>query len=141
MRNNYLNTVSGAQVTQKTRNDRIKSASTHTPTQANVRRRLNTANIKQDDSAPLTEKSNKTLGLKTEQTSTGFKGRQKDSLGITLNNLQEGEVFDNEIERIISIVSNVEKQFGGKSVNKDFMNALHIATQQRQLKQEQEQVT
>jgi|688.fasta_scaffold116973_3 hypothetical protein len=32
--------------------------------------------------------------------------------GITFNNLTEGEKFDTEINRIVSIINNVEREFG-----------------------------
>lgn len=37
--------------------------------------------------------------------------------GITFNNLTEGEKFDTEINRIVSIINNVEREFGQKNVN------------------------
>lgn len=132
--NNHLNTISGLKNQSEnhskvqSRNDRIKSATT---TVNHVKRRViqsSTRGDRPDDIINATISGPNVLSNPKQST---MKRNNTNSLGITLNNLQEGEVFDNEIDRIMSIVSNVEKQFGGKSVNKDFMNALHIATQQR----------
>jgi len=48
------------------------------------------------------------------------KNKQNILQSISLNSLQEGEIFDLEINRIMSIVSNVEREFGQKKVNKEF---------------------
>lgn len=39
---------------------------------------------------------------------------------ITFQSLQEGDIFDKDINRIMSIINGVEKQFGEKKITKDF---------------------
>lgn len=53
---------------------------------------------------------------------------------ISVDNLKEGQVFDNEINRIMSIVDNVERQFCETSVNQDFQMAIKKAVHERKNK-------
>lgn len=43
---------------------------------------------------------------------------------ITFQSLQEGDIFDRDIKRIMAIINGVEKQFGEKKITKDFQGAL-----------------
>ena len=61
-------------------------------------------------------------------------GKGKDQSQITFQSLQEGDIFDRDIQRIMSIINGVEQQFSEKKVSKDFQNALHNAYQSRKLK-------
>jgi len=47
--------------------------------------------------------------MNTNKTSPKQQNVQK---SITFNSLQEGEIFDTEMNRIMSIVNNVEREFG-----------------------------
>lgn len=44
----------------------------------------------------------------------------KEQSQITFKSLQEGDVFDRDIKRIMSIINGVEKQFSEKKITKDF---------------------
>ena len=52
---------------------------------------------------------------------------------ITFQSLQEGDIFDRDIKRIMAIINGVEKQFGEKKITKDFQSALQNAYKRRQL--------
>ena len=39
---------------------------------------------------------------------------------ITFKSLQEGELFDKDIKRIMAIINGVEQQFSEKRMNQDF---------------------
>lgn len=39
---------------------------------------------------------------------------------ITFKSLQEGDVFDKDIKRIIAIINGVEQEFNEKKISKDF---------------------
>lgn len=39
---------------------------------------------------------------------------------ITFQSLQEGDIFDKDIKRIMAIINGVEKQFNEKKITKDF---------------------
>ena len=43
---------------------------------------------------------------------------------ITFQSLQEGDIFDRDIKRIMAIINGVERQFGEKKIAKDFQGAL-----------------
>lgn len=58
---------------------------------------------------------------------------------ISIQTLHEGEVFDNEINRIMSIVNNVEREFGEKSANQDFQKAIKTAMHERKMKIEHDE--
>jgi len=61
-------------------------------------------------------------------------GKPNKQSQITFQSLQEGDIFDKDIKRIMAIINGVEKQFNEKKITKDFQNALHSAYQRRVLK-------
>ena len=65
-------------------------------------------------------------------------GQPKQQSQITFQSLQEGDIFDKDIKRIMAIINGVEKQFNEKKITKDFQNALHSAYQRRVLKVDHE---
>lgn len=60
----------------------------------------------------------------------------KENSQITFQSLQEGDVFDRDINRIMAIINGVEKQFSEKKISKDFQSALHNAYQRRMLQED-----
>jgi len=59
--------------------------------------------------------------------------KPKENSKITFQSLQEGEVFDRDIQRIMAIINGVEKQFCERKVTKDFQSALQSAYKTRVL--------
>ena len=51
-------------------------------------------------------------------------GKGAEQSQITFQSLQEGDIFDRDIKRIMAIINGVEKQFGEKKITKDFQGAL-----------------
>lgn len=47
-------------------------------------------------------------------------GKGAEQSQITFQSLQEGDIFDRDIKRIMAIINGVEKQFGEKKITKDF---------------------
>ena len=39
---------------------------------------------------------------------------------ITFKSLREGDIFDQDIKRIMAVIDGVERQFGEKKISKDF---------------------
>jgi len=54
--------------------------------------------------------------------------------------LQEGDIFDRDIKRIMAIINGVEKQFGEKKITKDFQGALQNAYKRRVLQVDHDQI-
>jgi hypothetical protein len=50
---------------------------------------------------------------------------------VTFPALQEGDQFDKDIQRIMGIIGNVEKEFGEKRINKTFKTAVNSAYNKR----------
>jgi len=53
---------------------------------------------------------------------------------ITFKSLQEGDLFDKDINRIMKIINGVEKEFSEKRIHNNFQKALNTAYQRRLLK-------
>lgn len=53
---------------------------------------------------------------------------------ITYERLQEGDIFDKDIQRIMAIINGVEQEFNERKVSKNFQNALDNAVHRRQYK-------
>ena len=64
----------------------------------------------------------------------------KEQSKITFQSLQEGDIFDRDIKRIMAIINGVEKQFCERKVTKDFKNALHNAYKMRVLQVDHDQI-
>ena len=52
---------------------------------------------------------------------------------ITFQSLQEGDLFDKDIKRIMAIINGVEKEFNERKITRDFQNALTNAQRQRKI--------
>ena len=59
-----------------------------------------------------------------EYANEGKGGNEKSQ--ITFQSLQEGDIFDRDIKRIMAIINGVEQQFSEKKVTKDFQNAWQV---------------
>ena len=46
---------------------------------------------------------------------------------VSMDSLKEGDLFDQDIKRIMKIIGNVEKQFGENNINKTFKSAVNTA--------------
>ena len=57
---------------------------------------------------------------------------------ITFKSLQEGDVFDKDIRRIMAIINGVEQEFNEKKISKDFQSALNAAYKRRVLHNDHE---
>ena len=70
--------------------------------------------------------TNQGLSIVIPENERGAK-QTKEASQITFQSLQEGDVFDRDIKRIMSIINGVEKQFSEKTITKGFQHALHNA--------------
>lgn len=59
---------------------------------------------------------------------------------ITYQSLQEGDIFDKDIKRIMAIINGVEQEFNEKKVTKNFQSALTTAVHRRHAKQQHEEI-
>lgn len=57
--------------------------------------------------------------------------RAENNTMITYQSLQEGDLFDKDIKRIMAIINGVEHEFNEKKVQKTFQNALNTALHRR----------
>ena len=54
-----------------------------------------------------------------------------DTVPISLQSLQEGDMFDRDIRRIMAIINGVEQEFSEKKISKNFQTALNNAYKRR----------
>ncbi len=88
------------------------------PRMTNVRSRITQAtNMSSNEHGSPVMNNITDKGLSTVEPE---EGQPKHQSQITFQSLQEGDIFDKDIKRIMAIINGVEKQFNEKKISKDF---------------------